>query len=370
MNVLIVSTEPTPYKTDLYNALNSNFDNMLVYYSSEKSWCWDAGHNYLEFPRRSYSYFIASSKNFIRQIFSAFKLIFVFLFFKPDKVLICTYNRLPFITAIMLSWIKRIPFVVWDDHFNTGFTVMKGFLPNMLRGWMRRFIFKYSQRVLVCGSFGRMTAIQVGCPETKIVNFPYVVDYIRMHKEANLVNQLIDCKAPIILFSGRFIERKGFPILIEALKYLKDYYYFTLVVEGDGPCKSKYINLVNSAGLAKRVFFTGFLQMTNHSKIISEADIIVVPSLSDPWGIVVQEGLGFGKIVIASNAVGSAIDFIDHGVNGFIFKTGDILDLTEKLNYILNNISKLHFIKKNAVASASQINPDINAAILSKIFFD
>lgn len=57
-------------------------------------------------------------------------------------------------------------------------------------------------------------------------------------------------------------------------------------------------------------------------ELYADVDALIVPSLYEPWGVVVHEGLGNGLPVIASDQVAAADDLVDSGVNGYVVPTG------------------------------------------------
>jgi len=59
---------------------------------------------------------------------------------------------------------------------------------------MRRLVFRFSYAILMCGSFGYKTAIDIGCPEKKLINFPYVVDSNRLISLASQSNLFTEFK--------------------------------------------------------------------------------------------------------------------------------------------------------------------------------
>ncbi len=345
-NLFIISTEPAPYKTDLYNAFCDLPDwNVTVYYALTKSWEPDASHDFTELPDQKYKAFYHHGKGLLGQIASSYNVLKHFRDL-PDLVIVCTLNRLPFVTAVICSVIGKVDFAFWDDHFNVGTPNVKLIFSNMIRSFMRWLVFRFSKTVLVCGNYGLQTAMKVGCPEEKLVNFPYVVDHQR------LISLAKEYKAPVnlndkiksgvvIFFSGRMIERKGLDILLRAsARLLKEDIDFFLIIEGDGPLKQKYENMANELELNDHLIFIGFSQMDRHAYLLSISDIVVVPSTEDPWGIVVHEGMLMGKSVCASDAVCSARDRIQHGINGILFPSGDWVKLAYELNILIHNRDK------------------------------
>jgi glycosyltransferase involved in cell wall biosynthesis len=65
------------------------------------------------------------------------------------------------------------------------------------------------------------------------------------------------------------------------------------------------------------------------------ADVFVLPSAFEPWGLVVNEALCFGLPVITSDKVGATGDLVQEGINGFIYPAGDVVALTARLQNLL-----------------------------------
>jgi len=366
VKVLIISTEPTPYKTDLYNAFCDIPDwQVCVFYALIKSWEPDASHNFVTLPDRKYHAYFYPGKGFWGQLVSTYNSILQ-LRKKPDFLIICTLSKLPFITAVLYAVIWKIPFVLWDDHFNIGTPNSKFIFAKIIRSFIRQLVFRFSKAVLICGNYGWATAIEAGCSEDKLINFPYVVDYQRLKYLANDPNSFIDLKDEIknriiILFSGRMIERKGLGILLSAVaQLLKEDIDFLLIIEGDGPLKHKYETMTKELNLNEHVIFVGFSQMDRHAYLLSISNIVVVPSTEDPWGIVVHEGMLMGKAVCASDAVCSARDLIQDGVNGLLFPSGDWAALKSKLKTIIYNHEMRFSLGKKAKTTAEYWTPKRN----------
>lgn len=103
-----------------------------------------------------------------------------------------------------------------------------------------------------------------------------------------------------------------------------------LVLLGDGPEKEKYEKFIRVNNL-KNVFFEGFVQQDALPEYYICADIFVLPSLSDPWGLVVNEAMAFGLPIISTDAAGVTYDLVKNGVNGFVVKAGNSDELYDAL---------------------------------------
>ena len=121
---------------------------------------------------------------------------------------------------------------------------------------------------------------------------------------------------PRYLFVGRFIERKGIDVPLAAFRQLDR---GELWLAGDGPLRDF---VEEAARTDPRIRYLGYADEAMLPDVYREADGLVVPSLFEPWGLVVHEGLAYGLPVITTDQVGAADDLIESGVNGYIVAPG------------------------------------------------
>jgi glycosyltransferase involved in cell wall biosynthesis len=72
------------------------------------------------------------------------------------------------------------------------------------------------------------------------------------------------------------------------------------------------------------VRFLGHLDQDELARCYASADALVLPSLSEPWGMVLNEAAAAGLALVATDAVGAARDLVEDGVNGFVVPAGDV----------------------------------------------
>ena len=134
-----------------------------------------------------------------------------------------------------------------------------------------------------------------------------------------------------ILFSGSLIYRKGVDILIKAfVRILKEGQAAFLTLMGEGDFKNNLTALVPDK-YQNKINYLGFIDWNNLAEIYAAHELLVVPSRYDGWGLVVIEGLAAGMPVIATEKMGSARDFITHGMNGWIISENDEKTLYETI---------------------------------------
>jgi len=80
----------------------------------------------------------------------------------------------------------------------------------------------------------------------------------------------------------------------------------------------------------------GFVQPENLNEIISSTGVFILPSLVEPWGVVVQEYAAAGYPLILSSQIGASEAFLVENENGYFFNAGDENDLIEKMKLFIN----------------------------------
>ena len=371
--LMSIELEPTHYKTDLWNKISeSKLLDTFIIYTQMKNWLPDGGHNYLKFPKKKYKSIVLSGNNFWGTLCSAISVAINIYKKKPDAVIIFGYYTFQFIVAILTCLIFRRCFLLFVDEFNNKKPPGRySFIKFIIREGLRKYCFYFASAILVCGRRGYESAVIAGCSSAKIYNFPYVVDIKRIindepenYPEKCLVD-VTDSKK-VLFFSGRMIERKGLQTLLLALVKFKKDKSWVLWVEGDGPLSKIYLDLAKKYGIDDRCRFLGFCQYDLHSWLVRTADIVIVPSLEDNWGIVIDEALQLGKPAISSDATGSGYDRIKDKINGFIFPVGDEDALQSLLNLLLNSKKDRDLISENA-RNSSHVCPKDNMNTLLKI---
>ena len=105
-----------------------------------------------------------------------------------------------------------------------------------------------------------------------------------------------------------------------------------LTLAGDGPLREALAASVPEA-IRQRVTWTGFKEVEELLPYFAQTNVFVLASLHDGWGVVINQAVSAGQAVIASDAVGAAVDLVEHGVNGLIFPAQDENALTAALRY-------------------------------------
>ncbi|MGD0646494.1 MAG: glycosyltransferase family 4 protein [Acidobacteriaceae bacterium] len=149
----------------------------------------------------------------------------------------------------------------------------------------------------------------------------------------------LSAERPVILFASKLQQRKHADHLLEAYsRFIADrtpqerpY----LVVVGDGEQRAQLEAQAQQLGL-EDVRFAGFRNQSELPRFFQLADVFVLPSRHEPWGLIVNEAMASGCPVIVSTDVGCYADLITDGVEGCVFLVGDIPALTRALHQVFS----------------------------------
>jgi glycosyltransferase involved in cell wall biosynthesis len=136
----------------------------------------------------------------------------------------------------------------------------------------------------------------------------------------------------VLLYSGKLVSHKGVDLLAHAVASLPASVRerVALVFLGDGEFRPSLEVLARRLGLHK-VCFLGFRNQTELSGYYHAADLLVLPSHSETWGLVVNEALHHGVPCVVSERVGCAPDLVAPAVTGEVSETGSTPSLTAAL---------------------------------------
>jgi glycogen synthase len=172
-------------------------------------------------------------------------------------------------------------------------------------------IIKFSDRLIVCSLFMQNVLInEYNCPIDRIEVIPNGVIPSNYKSELNIeeiLNTFAFIYSPYLLAMGRLVEEKGFQILIKAFSEIEeDYSKLRLVISGKGPFYKNLKKLTKDLKLENKVFFTGFVKELERNTLLLNSEMVVIPSLYEPFGIIALESMVVGKPTLAFKTGGLA----------------------------------------------------------------
>ena len=245
--------------------------------------------------------------------------------------------------ALLIAARKKRPLLMRGE--NTDNAMPDGSGP---RGWLKQLylkrIFTKCTAFLCIGSDNRRYYQHKGISENRLFSMPYAVDNSFFQSRAEkavpgrgaLRTELgLQPGRPIVLFAGKLSKRKNPIMLLQAFLALdraitKEPY---LLFVGDGELREE---LIKAAAANPAIKFAGFRNQTEMPGIYDLADIFVLASHREPWGLAVNEAMNASCTIIVSNDCGCAADLVDQEC-GRIVPAGSQKHLAAALTELLSS---------------------------------
>ena len=209
-----------------------------------------------------------------------------------------------------------------------------------------RTILSLARMLMVSSSGGVEHLKSLGFSSDRIVLAPSAVDNAWWSEQAakadrNAVRAAwrIPPEGSVAFFCGKLQPWKATADLVEAFTMAKVANSY-LAIAGDGPERGALERRAAELGLSDRVRFLGFLNQSQLPSAYCAADVLVLPSLYDAFGLVVNEAMLCGLPVVVSDRVGARFDLVRPGENGYVFPVGNVDALAAILREILSDAEK------------------------------
>ncbi len=142
--------------------------------------------------------------------------------------------------------------------------------------------------------------------------------------------------SPVVIGSfGRFVDKKGFKYLIEAIHLLKQRNCkVRIIIGGDGKNKKLLTRQIQKLGLKKEVILVGWIK--NKTSFFKQIDIFCLPSITEPFGIILLEAMEHSKPVISTKS-GGPEEIVRDMVDGLLVEVESVKDIADKLQMVIRN---------------------------------
>jgi len=259
---------------------------------------------------------------------------------KYDVILLGGYSSPTMMLAIARMRLRRVKFGIVCDGIlpredSKQKKALKTWLVSSASFWL---------------SSGRVTTAQLlkyGAVEERIYEYPFSSvreaeiadpkDITPEHKRT--CKDLIGCKEEkLILYVGQLIHRKGVDVLLEAFKKLDAPNTRLVIVGGDTgrQCGDD------------RISFVEFQKKEELPVYYRAADVFVLPTREDIWGLVVNEALANGVPVVTTDRCGAGLQMLHNGVNGYVVSSEDAQAMSQAIHSVLTGNDMKHEAIKTA----------------------
>ena len=334
MKVLFLTNIPVPYRIDFFNEFGKFVDLTVVFDrrnadDREDSWLKEQCINFK-------GYFLDSYKVGMDNGISL--RIFTWLNKRWDYIIVGTHTSYNSLLAMMYMKLRGIKYILNCD----GGIFYKN--ESSVKKLLKKFFVSSSEYYLSTGKHTNNWLKCYGGKKNRIYNYQlasfysdYISEELDVIKKDKLFikRELSVYEQQIILSVGRFIQEKGFDVLIEAAKFFDKKNVGIYIIGGDFPLEYWY-EIIETNDI-KNLHFIPFQCTKNLKKWFVIADIFVLPTRNDSWGLVVNEAMAHGLPVITTDRCNAGLELIENYKNGFIVPVDDNNKLSEKINLLLEN---------------------------------
>ena len=288
---------------------------------------------------------------------------------KPDVVFLMNYAFFSY-CLFLLDWRTwRWPILFRGDSHDVG--RRKRFAVHFSK-LIRKIVFSRFSAFLDVGKNNRNYLLASGVPRRKLFHSPHAIDNQRFQAampdavcQAKTLRSNLHIRKDQILiaFVGKLIPIKRPFDLLRAFSLLspKIRQHAALLFVGEGKLKAD-LRSASRASALENVHFLDFQNQSAMPSIYSAADLLVLPSQQETWGLVVNEAMNLSCPALVSDHVGCSPDLILPDQTGWTFETGNVLSLQNYLEKAISNPVSLKQMGINAARHISQYSYDAASA--------
>lgn len=343
MTRLVIITEIiSPYRIPLFNSLaeNSDVDLHVVFLAETDPSLrkWKVYRNEIRFSyqvlpsyrSRVRGYNVLLNSGISRALSKA----------APAAVLCGGYNYVASWRALLWARIHGVPFILWTESNQQDLRQGNPTIEFLKKSFLRR-----CSGFVVPGISAREFLRAHKLEDGKIFTAVNAVDndlFVKAargaRKQAAQLRARLDLPDRYFIFCGRLVQNKGILDLLAAYRTLDNKIRdaIGLVFVGDGP--SRPALELEAASLTRGVLkLAGFVHREQLAIYYALAEALILPTHSDPWGLVVNEAMACGLPVVVSEAAGCVKDLVTEGWNGQVVRPKDVSSLAASMHKLALN---------------------------------
>jgi glycosyltransferase involved in cell wall biosynthesis len=342
MKIAIVTNSFTRARLELFERTAESYGHSITIFKGA-DWWWKKSRNlivnesksfHINIPLRSGGLYVQFDLRAINAISKDYW----------DLIIAYGYGTITTLMVALLSKARHIPFVVFSDA-RFEYEQKRSLIIKLAK----KSIHMLASGFIASGQSSKLAFRAMGVRKEVIHVVPYAINNKRIYdeylywksREHNTRNELgLSLTSLILLFVGRINRNKGiFPLLRAFRKISERNHRVELLLVGKMELTKKEQSLANSL-VSERVRFAGPIEHEEIAKYYAIADVVILPSLTDVWGLVINEAMACGLPVVASKEAGAVRDLVLGGENGLVIKP-DAEGIFSALERITSDDSKL-----------------------------
>lgn len=365
----------SPYKTLLFNELNSLLggDLKVIYCTNtagEREWLVDR-------DKIQYEYEVLNEVKLekLSQVKLSIQVFKYLCQHRPKTIVVGGYDLLAFWLIWLWRLVHNVKFVVImesqeQDHQR-----------NAVKEVVKKIFFSVCDLAIAAGEKHRQYLCKLGLADTKIVVMKgvggvektlynkYLQQYHNEVSKEELYDKFNIPKRKYFIYVGRFSPEKNIRMLLQAyaetVKELGLEEQWGIILVGSGKQEPELRSLINYFKL-KNIIMPGFVQQEFLPQYYLVSKVFVLPSLSEPWGLVVDEAISLGLPVLISERCGSVPDIVQPGFNGLTFNPDNLSELKNRISLIVRDKIDLELFAQRSLAISRANSPLKSAEIIAR----
>ena len=322
ISVMVITNIPTPYRIPLFNQLSQEPEidlKVLFLGEHEAERGWDVSSRDFDFDYKFMNGWHTFLARWEIPIHLNWGVWLALMNDKPEIVITSGYDNPAYWQAALYARLFHKKFILWNGTTCLSSRQLSGPI-----AWFKRNVIRSAD---ACVTYGTKAADYLkffGVEEERIVVGVNAVDMDRFkhmteacRRRPSFVASRSEYPSFLILYVGRLVQFKGVRFLLEALGKINDP-DFGLIIVGSGPQEAELRRFCSDEGL-NNVFIEGSKTSDELPIYYALADLVVLPTLWEVWGLVVNEALASGNYVLCSDRAGAGHDLITDEWNGALF---------------------------------------------------
>jgi glycosyltransferase involved in cell wall biosynthesis len=329
LRVTVVSPEPTPYRSPLFDLVAARPElELTVIYAAHtvagRTWSVEPQHRStflrgLALPGlgRVLHHDYPVTPGIARALRES----------RPDVVVVSGWST--FASQAAIVWCRRrgVPYLPLVESHDLG--PRKGWR-RAVKGAVVPRVLRRAAGALALGTASRDSLVERGAQRERVHIFANTIDVPEWEeRQSGLAQRRPELRAELgaavddvlLLSVARLGSEKGLDVLVRGVAAARDP-KLLLVIAGEGPQRREIEALAQELGVRLRL--TGDLAAAKVAEAYAAADVFVLLSTRETWGVVVNEAAASGLPLVLSDRVGAAYDLLRDGENGFLVGAGDV----------------------------------------------
>ena len=232
--------------------------------------------------------------------------------------------------TLLVAGLRRKPLVLWTDYIETEHYIKTKKIKKMIGDFIRRNFIKHCAAAIGFGSYTENYLRKIGGDRLRVFNVVQVVPEVCTQEITDIGREKKNNDKVVLLYLGYLRKGKGVDFLIRVFKRLgrSD---ALLMIAGSGEEERNLRHLARGSDLIR---FVGYKADEEKARCYAEADIFVMPTPHDTWGLVVNEAMYYGLPVVVTDAAGASELISD---NGIVIESGNDRMLQKALTRLIED---------------------------------